>query len=106
MSHSESLQACEKIAPSKSGIKHLGVPIWGMTAPPVIRSFLLAHDLTGKPVVPFVTHGGYGLGNSIGVVEAHAPEATVRRGFSLEADQEKRTLETVSAWLDALPPTD
>ncbi|MBY5786724.1 hypothetical protein HFN62_23730 [Rhizobium leguminosarum] len=24
MSHSESLQACEKIAPSKSGIKHLG----------------------------------------------------------------------------------
>ncbi|WP_313903393.1 flavodoxin [Rhizobium laguerreae] len=84
----------------------LGFPIWGMTAPPVIRSFLLAHDLTGKPVVPFVTHGGYGLGNSIGLVEAHAPEATVRRGFSLEADQWKRTLETVSNWLDALPPTD
>ncbi|KAF5886964.1 hypothetical protein FY112_05010 [Rhizobium sp. PEPV16] len=76
------------------------------TAPPVIRSFLLAHDLTGRSVVPFVTHGGYGLGNSMGVVEAHAPEATVRRGFSLAADQEKRTLETVSAWLDALPPTD
>ncbi|WP_245517009.1 flavodoxin [Rhizobium leguminosarum] len=32
----------------------LGFPIWGTTAPPVIRSFLLAHDLTGKPVVPFV----------------------------------------------------
>ena len=27
----------------------LGFPIWGMTAPPVIGSFLSRHDLTGKP---------------------------------------------------------
>jgi flavodoxin len=42
---------------------YLGFPIWGETAPPVIRSFLKAHDLSGKTVIPFVTHGGYGLGN-------------------------------------------
>ena|SRR5215218_3338851 len=31
----------------------LGFPIWGMTAPPVIRSFLSRHDLSGKTLVPF-----------------------------------------------------
>ncbi|WP_246094219.1 flavodoxin, partial [Mesorhizobium norvegicum] len=42
----------------------LGFPIWGMTAPSVIRSFLATHDLSGKTLVPFITHGGYGLGVS------------------------------------------
>ena len=40
----------------------LGFPIWGETAPPVIRSFLSQHDLSGKTLVPFITHGGYGQG--------------------------------------------
>jgi len=78
---------------------YLGMPIWGMTAPPVIRSFLRAHDLSGKVVLPFITHGGYGLGNSIEVLQAHMPEADLRPAFSMEADQERRTLEQVSGWL-------
>src|SRR5690606_20897018 len=41
---------------------YLGFPIGGETAPPPIRSFLKAHDLSGKTVIPFVTPGGYGLG--------------------------------------------
>lgn len=32
-------------------------PIWGETAPPIIRSFLAAHDLSGKTVRPVITHG-------------------------------------------------
>ncbi|MNR76656.1 flavodoxin [compost metagenome] len=78
---------------------YLGMPIWGMTAPPVIRSFLRAHDLSGKVVIPFITHGGYGLGNSIDVLRAHMPGADLRPAFSMEADQERRTLEQVSSWL-------
>mgnify|MGYP002403508739 CR=1 FL=1 len=77
----------------------LGFPIWGMTAPSVIRSFLSKHDLTRKRIIPFITHGGYGVGNSLDVVTAHAPQAEVLEGFSLECDQERRTMETVRAWL-------
>lgn len=62
----------------------LGFPIWGMTAPSVMRSFLSNHDLRGKRIIPFITHGGYGVGNSLDVVRAHAPEAEVLEGFSLE----------------------
>lgn len=36
----------------------LGLPIWGETAPPVIRSFLTSHNLSGKRLIPFITHGG------------------------------------------------
>jgi flavodoxin len=80
---------------------YLGFPIWGMTAPPVIRSFLRGHDLSGKHVLPFITHGGYGLGDSMEVIRALAPAARVADPFSLEADQEKRTLQQVSGWLSA-----
>jgi flavodoxin len=80
----------------------LGFPIWGMSAPSVIRSFLSQHDLSGKTLIPFITHGGYGLGNSLSVVGEHAPQARLTEGFSLEADQERRTLEQVTSWLGSV----
>lgn len=80
----------------------LGFPIWGETAPPVIRSFLRAHDLSGKTLRPFITHGGYGLGNSLTVLRSHAPSARIEAPFAMEADQERRTLEQVRSWLGEL----
>ena len=80
----------------------LGLPIWGETAPPVIRSFLAQHDLSGKTLVPFITHGGYGLGRSMKVVREHAPRASVLNPFVMEADQERRTLTQVSRWLSGV----
>lgn len=77
----------------------LGFPIWGMTAPSVIRSFLAKHDLSGKTVVPFITHGGYGLGQSLKVLADHAPAARLLEGFSKQCDQERETLEEVTGWL-------
>ena len=77
----------------------LGFPIWGMSAPSVIRSVLSQHDLSGRTLVPFITHGGYGLGQSLSVVSEHAPQARLLEGFSLEADQERRTFEQVTSWL-------
>jgi flavodoxin len=77
----------------------LGFPIWGETAPPVIRSFLSKHDLAGKTLVPFITHGGYGLGDSEAVIKRHAPKAVLQRGFSMQADQERQTMDKVTDWL-------
>lgn len=77
----------------------LGFPIWGETAPPIIRSFLSAHDLADKTLIPFVTHGGFGLGNSPSVLARHAPRARLQTGFSMPADQERQTMERVTGWL-------
>jgi flavodoxin len=77
----------------------LGFPIWGETIPPVIRSFLAQHDLGGKTLVPFLTHGGYGQGLSMRVVSQLAPRARMLEPLVMEADQERRTITQVTNWL-------
>jgi flavodoxin len=37
---------------------YLGFPVWGSTAPTVIKSFLSKHDLAGKELVPLIRSGG------------------------------------------------
>jgi flavodoxin len=59
----------------------LGFPIWGMTAPPPIKSFLSGHDLAGKTLVPFVTHGGYGLGQSLSVLARYRRAQNSSKAF-------------------------
>ena len=78
----------------------LGFPIWGTTAPSVIRALLSAHDLSGKRLIPFITHGGYGLGNSLSAVARYAPRARLAtKAFAIGADQVRRTLDQVTNWL-------
>lgn len=80
----------------------LGFPIWGETTPPIIRSFLRTHDTTSKILRPFITHGGYGIGSSLAVLADHAPGARIEKPFTLEADQERRTLNEVNGWLSKI----
>jgi len=83
---------------------YLGFPIWGETAPPIIRSLLSQHDMSGETIVPFITHGGYGVGSSLRVLARHAPNARILEAFVMQADQERKTMESVNAWL-ATPHT-
>ena len=84
---------------------YLGFPIWGETSPPIVRAFLSAHDLTDKTLIPFNTHGGYGVGNSRSVLVKHAPKAKVMDGFVMEGEQERKTMERVNGWLKDHPLT-
>ncbi|MDX0695721.1 flavodoxin [Sinorhizobium medicae] len=77
----------------------LGFPIWGMTVPPVVRSFLTGHDFSGKTIIPLVTHGGYGLGDSLSVLVRHTPQAQLADAFSMQAPQERQTITRVMDWL-------
>lgn len=78
---------------------YLGFPIWGETAPPVIKGFLAAHDLSGKTLVPLITHGGYGLGSSLNVLRELAPRARLQDGFVMHGEQERQTMNQVNDWL-------
>ena len=83
----------------------LGFPIWGMALPSPVRTFLATHDLAGKTLVPFITHGGYGTGSAPQTVAELAPQARiVTPFFVLEADQERATMNRVSAWLETVEP--
>jgi hypothetical protein len=61
---------------------------------------LATHDLVGKTLTPFVTHGGYVLGNSMSVLASNAPRTKVSRPFVMESDPERRTMNLVNEWLD------
>ncbi len=80
----------------------LGFPVWGETAPPVIRAFLSAHDFSGKTLIPFVTHSGYGLGSCRSIPASHAPKARLLPGFVTEEDQERRTMNQVNDRLSGI----
>jgi flavodoxin len=82
---------------------YLGFPIWGETMPPVIKAFLAGHDLAGKTLIPFITHGGYGAGNSAAELARRAPKARLQPAFVMEADQERRTTTEVQDWLKTRP---
>ncbi len=43
----------------------IGYPNWCNTFPAPVLTFIINHDFSGKTIVPFCTHGGGGLGNSI-----------------------------------------
>ncbi len=77
----------------------LGLPVWGTTAPSIIRSFLSQHDLSGKTLVPFITHGGYGAGSSEEVIAEHASGALLVDAFVKQCDQERQTIAEVTKWL-------
>ena len=67
----------------------LGFPTWGMQLPPPIKSFLNDYNLTGKTVIPFNTHAGYGLGSSLRTIGKLCPNSTILEVFSIKGGIER-----------------
>ena len=80
----------------------VGYPIWAGGLPQVIRTFLSSYDLSGKTVIPFCTHDGYGAGSSFSTVENLSAGAQVLDGISIEASDVPSAQETVRQWLAGL----
>lgn len=81
---------------------YLGFPIWGTSVPPAVQTFLSTHNLADKLLIPFITHGGYGKGDSDDILAALAPTARREKPLVIECDQERRTTETVASWLETI----
>lgn len=74
----------------------LGSPNWWGTIAPAVSSFLTSYKLEGKQVIPFITHGGGGVQNTIKDLTAQCKGCNVAEdgwvGYS------SRTL-GISGWL-------
>lgn len=78
----------------------IGYPVWATNAPQAIFSFLSQYDLSGKTVIPFCTHDGYGAGGSYSdIAEAIQGEAAVLDGLAIEAPDVPDSADTVADWL-------
>ena len=72
----------------------VGFPIWWYVEPRIVDTFLEAHDLSGKKVVPFATSGGSSLGKAPQRMAALAPGATVLEGRLLNGRLDANDLRT------------
>lgn len=76
----------------------IGYPVWASEVPQAVRSFLKAHDLSGKKVIPFCTHDGYGAGRSYQTV-ARASGGAMLEGIAIEAKDVPSAEGVVARWL-------
>ena len=52
-------------------------PLWWGSVPNAVKTFLDENDLTWKRIIPIVTHGGGGEGDSVAEIRAHTKAAVV-----------------------------
>ena len=63
---------------------YVGYPIWWYTMPMVIYSLFEQNDFAGKTVIPFTTHGGSRLADSLREIARMQPQAKlVTRALSI-----------------------
>jgi flavodoxin len=81
----------------------IGYPIWAMTAPPPVRSFIQGNDLTGKIIAPFCTHDGYGPGRSVDVVKELLPDGTtILDAFDMKGSEADDANRLIASWLEGI----
>lgn len=76
-------------------IVFVGSPNWWHTIAPPVISFLSEVDLSGKTIIPFVTHGGGGLGRSAADIAELCPNSKVLKSISVYGADVK----AVQKWL-------
>lgn len=67
----------------------LCTPVWWFSIAPAVKSFLMDYDLKGKTLVPFLTHGGYGIGHSEEDLAQLCPDTKIRKVNEIPFDIRK-----------------
>lgn len=67
----------------------IGFPTWDMKMPPPVKSFLRQYNFTGKTIIPFNTHAGYGTGSGFQSVRELCKHSNVLEGFEIKGGVER-----------------
>lgn len=78
----------------------LGYPNWWASIPMPIASFLEHYDLSGKTIVPFCTHGGGRLGQSVSAISKLAPNSTIGEALSVHYRGGSSLSHDIDLWLN------
>lgn len=82
---------------------YLGFPIWWYTMPQAMFTFLEEYDFSGKTIIPFTTHGGYGVGSSVEDIQKLCPDANVVEDiFETDRDDISKQIKEIGSWIDKL----
>lgn len=59
---------------------YVGFPVWWYVAPHIINTFIEAHNLEGKTIIPFATSGGSTIEGSVKDLRASYPTLKIEDG--------------------------
>jgi flavodoxin len=77
----------------------VGSPNWYSTIAPPVATFLSEYDLSGKNVVPFITHAGGGVAHCITDIKKMIPDVTVLEGFVISGGRTRTASQKIQEWL-------
>jgi flavodoxin len=77
----------------------VGSPCWWGTFAAPVKTFLSDSDLSGKTLVPFITHEGSGLGRAPADMARLCPKATLLEGLAVRGGSVKTARGDVESWL-------
>ena len=83
----------------------VGSPNWWSTMAMPVRTFLSENNLSGKTVVPFITHEGSGLGRSVADLKSFCPNATILEGLAIRGSRVNSSQDEIAKWLNKLSIT-
>ena len=69
--------------------------------PMIMYSFFDEYDFSDKTIIPFSTHGGSGLADTISTIQELEPNANVyEQGLSISRNDVENSSEEISQWLE------
>lgn len=80
----------------------VGSPCWWGTIASPVATFLTSYDFGGKTVIPFMTHGGSGLGHSVSDIEKLVPAASVTGAKAFWGSSAGMARRDIEQWLEEL----
>ena len=82
---------------------YIGYPIWWGDLPMVVYTFLEAHDLSGKTIVPFCTHEGSGLSGTDNNIKKLYKNVAMKKALAMTGrtaqNNRKEAEKQVDEWL-------
>ena len=80
----------------------IGYPVWATDVPQAVLSFLKEYDLSGKTVIPFCTHDGYGAGSSYDDIKSVLSDVRFLDGLAIESSDVQEAQTKVTEWISKL----
>lgn len=80
----------------------VGYPNWWGNLPAPLYTFLESYDFAGKTIVPFNSHGGSGLSNTVETIRSMQPNVDVRNGFTVSRNNVGNATDDLLNWLKQL----
>ena len=83
----------------------IGSPCWWATIAPPVATFLSEHNLSGKTIVPFMTHEGSRMGHSEKEIRELCPESVLLQGLPIRGSKARQAAPEIKKWLQEIGVT-